>query len=1093
MSVHNSALVRRERAKALKLKRSLSLLCICGISAALAFDAEAGDAVASLPEIDPMPAYKSLPANNVLNQLWMAIATTLVLSMQAGFLLLEAGFVRSKNAINVAQKNLSDFTFASMTFLLIGSSLMFGPSLGGWIGQFDVSLTSPFDQRMVEIAFQLAFCGTAATIISGAVAERMSFHGYLACAVFTSAIIYPVSGHWIWGQTFIPGNEALLADRGFIDYAGSTAVHSLGAWVALAAVIVIGPRTGRFNQDGSPAPIMGHNAVLSTSGVAILLVGWLGFNAGSASPGSAEFGRIILNTIVAAASGGVVSILIGRWIDGSHIPQNAINGILGGLSAITASCFAVSLSSAAIIGGVGGGVAILGAFWLLHRWQIDDAVGVVATHGFAGTWGTIAVAFFVFEDQLSFESRVQQAVAQLEGISLVFIWAVCASALFFSLLNRLLPLRVSTEEEALGLNLVEHCSTLGTGHLKRALDALAAQGSGMTGARLDQGAGDEASELAETLNHLLDRQAGIERRLRANKERFQDFAETASDWLWETDANLAISYLSDQSGELLGANHETLLGQDLFEIFEETSNAPVSLESILQTQDQFKDVICLVCHAGQETIHVQLSGRPRFDDAGAFLGYRGTASDVTLRLQSELKIRYLAEHDSLTGLTNRSCFQSKLEEILKCPNADESRLAVMMLDLDDFKGINDTYGHETGDHVLIVIAQRLLSVTRESDNVARLGGDEFAIIVPFSEARTIDQLCARIIDEIGKPIRFRGEKLRSATSIGISIYPDDGNDSETLLRNADLALYEAKDAGRSTFAYFAPRMFDAVITRKTLERDLRQAIIDDELELHYQPQVRLEDGALVGFEALMRWSHPERGPVPPDVFIPVAEHSGLIQPLGLLALAKSASTASAWIATHGHQFKMSVNVSPVQFARIGLVKEISEIIAASKIPPDRLEIEITEGMLVQDTKHALNTLSALSEIGVGIAIDDFGTGYSSLSYLKRFPLDRLKIDRSFIKDLETSSNDQQITKAIIQLGRSLGLSVIAEGVETIFQRDYLQALGCDEAQGFLYSPPTPAAGLGIVLKAGAISVGEREAKEDSRPRGLDQRIRETAE
>ncbi len=1074
-------------------KLSLSLLCISGVSAALASDAHAVDAIVAVSQTHAMSASNDLPSAHVLPQLWLGIATALVLSMQAGFLLLEAGFVRSKNAINVAQKNLSDFTFASVTFLLIGSGLMFGPSFGGWVGQLGGALTPPSDQKMAELAFQLAFCGTAATIISGAVAERMSFHGYLACAVFTSAIIYPVSGHWIWGQTFIPGNQALLADRGFIDYAGSTAVHSLGAWVALAAVVIIGPRSGRFDNDGNPTPIMGHNAVLSTTGVAILLVGWLGFNAGASSPGSPEFGRIILNTIVAAASGGVVSILIGRWIDGSHIPQNAINGILGGLSAITASCFAVDLTSAAIIGGIGGGVAILGAFWLLNRWQVDDAVGVVATHGFAGTWGTIAVALFLFEDKLSFASRVEQAVAQLEGISLVFIWAVGASALFFGSLNRFVPLRVSAEEEALGLNLVEHCTTLGTGHLKRALDALATQGSGMTSTRLDQGSGDEASELAETLNHLLDRQAGIEQRLRSNKERFQDFAETASDWLWETDANFAISYLSDQSGELLGVDNESFFGRSLFEIFEETSNAPVSLESILQSRNQFKDVICLVCHAGTETIHVQLSGRPRFDDSATFLGYRGTASDVTQRLQSELKIRYLAEHDSLTGLINRSCFQSKLEQALKNLNGDENHLAIMLLDLDDFKGINDTYGHETGDHVLIVIAQRLLAVTRESDTVARLGGDEFAIIVPFSETKTIDQLCARIIDEIGKSILFKGERLRSATSIGISIYPNDGDDSETLLRNADLALYEAKDAGRSTFAYFAPSMFDAVITRKTLERDLRQAIIDDDLELHYQPQVRLDDGVLVGFEALMRWSHPERGPIPPDVFIPVAEHSGLIQPLGLLALAKSASIAAEWYSAHGHQFKMSVNVSPVQFARNGLVKEISEIIAASRIPADSLEIEITESMLVQDTRHALSTLSALSEIGVGIAIDDFGTGYSSLSYLKRFPLDRLKIDRSFIKDLETSPNDQQIAKAIVQLGRSLGLSVIAEGVETVFQRDYLQALGCDEAQGYLYSPPKPAAALGAILNAGSISIGVPESRIGRQRAGSGLKVSETAD
>lgn len=1047
------------------------LLCACGGIAGLGADAAAQDVIAVIPQIIPPLATEDVSTRSALAELWLAIATTLVLSMQGGFLLLEAGFVRAKNAINVAQKNLSDLTFSSITFLLFGSGLMFGPSLGGWLGSHEFSPMPVFDQRTVEIAFQLAFCGTAATIISGAVAERMTFHGYLACAVFTSAIIYPIAGHWIWGQAFIPGNEALLADRGFIDYAGSTAVHSLGAWVALAAVLTIGPRIGRFDQDGRPATITGHNSVLSTAGVVILLVGWLGFNAGASVPGTPEFGRIILNTIMAAAAGGFVSILLGRWTDGSHIPQNAINGVIGGLAAITANCFAVSLPSAFLIGGIGGGLATLGASWLLHRWQIDDAVGVIAAHGFAGAWGTIAVALFVFEDQLALGTRVEQLVAQLEGVALVFVWAFAGSTLFFKLLGRFLPLRVTAEEEALGLNMVEHCTTLGTGHLKRALDALATQG-GMMGRRLDQGTGDEAAELAVTLNRLLDRQAGIEQHLRANKERFQDFAETASDWLWETDAGLAISYLSDQSGSLLGSHAEALIGQEFCDIFEEASNAPVSLAHIVQTRSMFKEFICLVCHAGPETIHVQISGRPRFDENGRFVGYRGTASDITQRLQNESKIRYLAEHDSLTGLANRSSFQSALDRLLDKPDSADDRLAVMLLDLDDFKGINDTYGHETGDHVLIIVAQRLLSVTRDSDHVARLGGDEFALIVPFDEAKAVEKLCRRVIEEIGKPIHFKGETLRSATSIGISICPDDGHGSEALLRNADLALYEAKDAGRGTYAYFAPRMFDAIITRKTLERDLRQAMIDDRLELHFQPQVRLNDGALVGLEALLRWFHPEKGPVPPDVFIPVAERSGLIQPLGLIALAKSASMAADWLATCERAFKISVNVSPAQFARRGLVDEIAKILAASRLPADMLEIEITESVLVQDTRHALSILSRLSDIGVSIAIDDFGTGYSSLSYLKRFPLDRLKIDRSFIKDLETSPNDQQITKAIIQLGQSLGLSVIAEGVETVFQRDYLQALGCNEAQGFLFSPAKPAAEIGSILEDGFVPIGE---------------------
>lgn len=1057
-----------------KLKFHIKILCVCGFISFPMIDVASQEIVGSLAAVSADLAPQLAASTVAMSQLWMVIATALVLSMQAGFLLLEAGFVRSKNAINVAQKNLSDFILASITFLLIGSGLMFGPSIGGWLGQHSFAFASILDQHAVEFAFHLAFCGTAATIVSGAVAERMSFHGYLACAILISAIIYPISGHWIWGQAFLPENHALLADRGFIDYAGSTAVHSVGAWVALAAIIIIGPRSGRFDQQGNPTTIAGHNTVLSTAGTAILLVGWLGFNAGAAVPGSIEFGRIIINTILAAAAGGLAGIVLGQRIDGTHIPQNAINGILGGLAAITAGCFAVSLHSALVIGGIGGALAIIGSRWLLHRWRLDDAVGVIATHGFAGAWGTLAVAGFVYEDQLLAGSRIEQLLIQLEGVALVFIWAFGCSVLLFHVLKRFVPLRVTVEQEALGLNLVEHCSTLGTGHLKRALDTLTIQGGGITDVRLDQETGDEAAELATTINHLMDRQAGIEQRLRANKERFQDFAETSSDWLWETDDGLTITYLSDQSGSLLGPDTETLIGQDFCSIFEESSSAPVPLAQLMHAQSSYRDLICVVTPAEDQSIHVQLSGRPRFDDSGEFMGYRGTATDITERLQNESRIRYLAEHDCLTGLANRAFLQAELDVMLNEVGVEESRLAVMILDLDDFKSINDTFGHETGDHVLVKTAQRLLSVTRESDKVARLGGDEFAILVSFDDLADIERLCGRIIDEIGKPIQFKSETLRSATSIGVSICPEHGGDSETLLRNADLALYEAKGKGRGTYVYFADCMFDAILTRKTLERDLRQAIIDDSLELHFQPQVRLSDGALVGLEALLRWTHPEKGPVPPDVFIPVAERSGLIQPLGLLALAKSCSMAAAWLSGNGCPFKIAVNISPAQFARENLVAEISKILAASKLPADRLELEITEGILVQDTKHASKTLSALSELGICIAVDDFGTGYSSLSYLKRFPLDRLKVDRSFVKDLETSTNDQQITRAIVQLGHSLGLVVVAEGVETIFQRNFLRALGCDEAQGFLYSPAKPATDVETMLRLGSIAVGEND-------------------
>lgn len=1004
----------------------------------------------------------------MLGKLWLSIATALVLSMQAGFLLLEAGLVRSKNAINVAQKNLSDFVLASMAFILIGAGLMFGPSFGGWVGT--IGSPAGFDSNDgITLAFQLAFCGTAATIVSGAVAERMSFNGYMFVAVLTATLIYPVSGHWIWGQVFDPDNQALLADRGFIDFAGATVVHSLGGWIALAAVILVGPRSGRFDHRGLPNRMMGHSAVLSTTGAAILWVGWLGFNAGAAHPNSPEFGRIILNTIMAASAGGLTGILIGRWLDGSHLPQNAINGIIGGLVSITASCFAVTLNHAMLIGAIGGILAIVGAWWLLRYWRLDDAVGAVAAHGFAGAWGTLAVAIFIADDQLRAGSRTGQLIVQAEGILLVFAFAFGATWVVLSLFNRFVPLRVSVEEETLGLNVVEHCSTLGTGHLTRALDALATKGDALTGVQLDQGTGDEAAELATVLNRLMDRQVGIEERLWNNQKRFKDFAETASDWLWETDSDHKLSYLSEQEDGSQGSEPEPKIGRVFYDFFESVSSAPDPLEELMMEHREFREMICILRQADPKVVHFQLSGRPCFDHDGTFLGYRGTATDITQRLQAESRIQFLADHDSLTGLANRSRFREAFETLVGRTSKHQESIAVLLLDLDDFKGINDTYGHEAGDQVLMTAAQRLNLITQESDLIARLGGDEFAIVMPFKDLDDVTVLCKQIIFAIGEPIEAREQTVHTATSIGVSLYPSDGGDLETLMRHADLALYEAKNRGRGTFVFFTKQMQEALHNRKTLVRDLHQALIDDDLELAFQPQIQLNDNGVSGLEALLRWTHPSQGPLSPDVFVPVAESSGLIQPIGLLALAKSCTAASLWRKSIGRPIKVAVNVSPLQFSQESLLDDITRIVAASELSPECLELEITESMLITDTDRAIAILSALRNLGVSIAVDDFGTGYSSLSYLSRFPLNRLKIDRSFIKNLEASDRDRKIAKAIIQLGDNLGLSIIAEGVETTFQHNYLRDLGCHEAQGFLYSPPKPISEIEAILRQGFIA------------------------
>lgn len=472
-----------------------------------------------------------------LDFVWTMLAAALVLSMQGGFLLLEAGLVRSKNSINVAQKNLADLIISGMFFGAIGFMLMFGQSAGGWFGfEWSLFLFDDLpDWTLAFFVFQLVFCGTAATIVSGAVAERMAFTGYFAATALIALVIYPVFGHWAWGNLLRPDNPAFLADRGFIDFAGSTVVHSTGAWVALAAIIIIGPRLGRFETDGTPVRFIGHNPVLAAVGTIILFVGWIGFNGGSTTAGTPQFAGIISNTVVAALAGGMVGMVLGRFLDyavpasysfvdergrfgrpfaivrlgwrnGYFRPERMTNGILGGLVAITAGCDAVTTQGALAIGALGALAATLGAE-VLERWfKLDDVVGAVSVHGFAGACGTIAVAVFATPDALAAGSRWSQFLVQSEGVLINFFWAFGIAYVGLFLIDRagiFGRLRVSRESEEEGLNVSEHATRLGTGEVIRALKGLADRKMDLRH-RLDETAGDEAGELAIQFNRIMD-------------------------------------------------------------------------------------------------------------------------------------------------------------------------------------------------------------------------------------------------------------------------------------------------------------------------------------------------------------------------------------------------------------------------------------------------------------------------------------------------------------------------------------------------------------------------------------------------------------
>jgi len=442
-------------------------------------------------------------------------------------------------------------------------------------------------------------------------------------------------------------------------------------------------------------------------------------------------------------------------------------------------------------------------------------------------------------------------------------------------------------------------------------------------------------------------------------------------------------------------------------------------------------------------------------------GWLITYEDVTEQRKAESQIAFMARHDALTKLPNRSMLAERIEQAIAQAGRG-SNFAVFCLDLDNFKQVNDTLGHPVGDELLCAVADRLRACVREVDTVARLGGDEFAIIQSGIEApEDAARLARRIVECVGQPYEFGEQRIVIGCSAGISLAPGDGTYGEKLLKNADVALYRAKTDGRGTWRFFEPEMDAILQERRAIELDLREAMDRNQFELFYQPLYDLSLNEICGFEALLRWRHPVRGLVSPDQFIPIAEEIGLIIPLGEWALLHACEQAATW----PNDLKVAVNISAVQFRSPRLIDAVANALAASKLPARRLELEITESVLLANSAETLATLHQLRGLGPRIALDDFGTGYSSLSYLRSFPFDKLKIDRSFVKDATTTDGSDLIVRAIISLGKSLGMRTTAEGVETVEQLNRMRAEGCSEAQGFLFSPPVPASKLASVIRA----------------------------
>ncbi len=542
-----------------------------------------------------------------------------------------------------------------------------------------------------------------------------------------------------------------------------------------------------------------------------------------------------------------------------------------------------------------------------------------------------------------------------------------------------------------------------------------------------------------------------------------DFQEHASDWLWETDANGALMRVSDRFAEAAGKTQSELEGTLFSDVIGgQHEYRPPELSDILKriaARAAFRDVT-LPVQVGAQQRYWLLSAKPVFDNAGVFTGYHGVGADVTEKRLADERIIHLARYDTVTELPNRASFQEEVDRALADARTNGQSVALLCLDLDQFKSINDTLGHRVGDTLLNQAGKRIRACARGRDIVARLGGDEFAILQLSPDLPVGTMVLARqIIDAFKVPFKLEHGDIAISTSIGIAVAPADGWAADPLMKQADLALHAAKADGAATYRFFEPEMEAWAHRRRALEIGLRSALNKGEIQVEFQPLVDLRGGTIAGCEALVRWRSAEWGVVSPAEFIPVAEATGLIEPIGEWVLREAVKTARQW----PDDTVVAVNLSPVQFKNQRLLATVVAALADSGLPPQRLELEVTESIFIDGSDHALEMLKNLRTLGVRTSLDDFGTGYSSLSYLRRFPFDKIKIDKSFIDDVAARDESLAIIRAIVALAEALGMSTTAEGVESLVQVGKLREAGCTQIQGYVFSRPRPAAEIAAMF------------------------------
>ncbi len=1242
---------------------------------------------------------------SMLNSLWVVIAATLVFLMQPGFMCLESGLTRSKNSINVAVKNLTDFIVSVLTFWCLGYGMMFGLSHAGVLGtsQFFVSFETN-ETSATFFFFQAMFCGTATTIFSGAVAERMKFSSYLLIVVLLSTLVYPIFGHWAWSGLESGNPTGWLGKLGFVDFAGSTVVHSIGGWVALATLIIIGPRAHRFSEENAFFGFNGSNLPLSVLGTCLLWIGWIGFNGGSTLIMNESVPKIIVYTVLAGAAGALSNLLIGYIL--TKVPRVTflINGSLGGLVAITACCHCVGAPSAVLIGGIGGLICFAVEIALI-KLEIDDAVGAVPVHLGCGIWGTIAVAVFgdpeLIGTGLGFWN---QLLVQLLGIGTAFVMAFVIPLFLIGRINKFFPLRVSKEDEHNGLNFSEHGATTELVDLCRAMDAQAQTKDisirmpvepftevGMIAARHNQvmesleaalshtdavvslakdaivtfvngslevininpsgrvmfglsgGALQEPFRLSdffepsdfdsikfplwqgktiETVGKkrcgtLFPMQAVIteaghgdnsfcigtfrditelkerERSLKQSELRYRELFENIGVATLMIDSDTTLVMVNREAEELFGYSREAMeqkkmsfmellpadekdrlynfhvkrranpsqvpsaydskvldrygnvkpvylnisriagsdhtvatvmdlselrRAQDGFnkqkayfqQLFEGTAQAIVALDTrqrVVSLNQGFEKLFGYSEDElkGQTLAEFIVPGE--YDDefftmekairsgelvkketmrrtsTGTLIpvsvlsfpvkikdqleGFFYIYEDITERKEFENQLFKQAFYDGLTKIPNRILFFERVERALeRRKRKSDYNYAVMLLDLDRFKWVNDSLGHLAGDDLLQRIAKRFLSCVRTGDTVARLGGDEFAVLLEdYGKSSKVIEIANRLQQEAQRPLLIGNTDVHVSASIGIILNTGNYLTTEAILRDADIAMYRAKELGKARFQIFNRKLHELASQALQLENELREGIHSNELLLFYQPIIDIQTRSLVAFEALVRWDHPRLGIVSPNTFIPIAEETGLIIGLGEWVLREACKQMQRWRAIHPKVagIKINVNLSAKQFLQKDLGQFVRNTLEKTGLDPSLLKLEITESAIMEGGNKTVDLLGDLQKIGIKLAIDDFGTGYSSLSSLQQFPINDLKIDRSFVKELAAQEESKEIVRTIIALAHTLNLGLVAEGVETEEQFNILKELKCDCAQGYLFSKPLPVGNVEGVL------------------------------